>query len=50
MKENGDEKKTPSTEIAIGNISSSFNDSAIVNYLQKIGVKSRSKLMNEREN
>ena len=50
MKENGDEKETPSTEIAIGNISSSFNDSAIVNYLQKIGVKSRSKLTDEREN
>ena len=35
--------------MAIGNISLSFNDREMVNYLQKIGVKSRSKLMDETE-
>ena len=48
-KENGDERESP-TEMTTWNISLSFNDSEIVNYLQKIGVKSRSKLTDEREN
>ena len=49
-KENGDERETQLTEMTTGNISLSFNDSEIVNYLQKIVVKSRSKLMDERKN
>ena len=49
-KENGDERETQLTEMTTGNISLSFNDSEIVNYLQKVVVKSRSKLMDERKN
>ena len=47
--EDGDERETPSSKLVIGNIPMSFNNDKIVNGMEKMGVKSKSKLLEERD-